>query len=109
MVGTYLRLKGSADIVKDLAREVSENGGMTIYIDRTLLAHPLASFVDLQLQMDIEKWSLDAPKRPYPNLLVRSQKTGLRISFHVFPITYLIRCKSGSAGSMSARMKSSRP
>jgi hypothetical protein len=58
IMGTSLKSRGAAGVVKKLANNAHEYGGMVIYIDKkSLPTHEWASYIDLHLEADLEEWA----------------------------------------------------
>ncbi|KDN38061.1 hypothetical protein RSAG8_09746, partial [Rhizoctonia solani AG-8 WAC10335] len=61
VIGTSIRTDGAAKLVRSLAKKVHQGGGVVVYIDRAALPdRKWGEFVDVHLQMELDKWALDA-------------------------------------------------
>ncbi|KDN35419.1 hypothetical protein RSAG8_11596, partial [Rhizoctonia solani AG-8 WAC10335] len=84
VLGTSLKSLGAAGIVKSLAKNTHESGGIVIYVDQSIL-HSLswASYIDLQLVTDIEEWArscLEDAWDPHSSLCCARQNHGNNVS-----------------------------
>ncbi|KAG9120911.1 hypothetical protein FRC07_003361 [Ceratobasidium sp. 392] len=60
IIGTSLATEGAAKLTKSLAKNVHENGGVVVYVDRGRLPDgKWSGSVDLQIDIDIETWAAD--------------------------------------------------
>ncbi|CCO34325.1 NAD-dependent histone deacetylase HST3 [Rhizoctonia solani AG-1 IB] len=61
ILGTSIRTDGAAKLIRALAKQVHNNNGIVVYVDRQALRdRKLASYFDLQIQSDLDVWAKDA-------------------------------------------------
>ncbi|KAG8734192.1 hypothetical protein FRC11_009294 [Ceratobasidium sp. 423] len=58
IMGTRLKSKGAASLVKALASVVHQSGGIVVYVDwYNLPPSSWAKYIDIHIQMDLEEWA----------------------------------------------------
>ncbi|KAG9093105.1 hypothetical protein FS749_015091 [Ceratobasidium sp. UAMH 11750] len=94
VLGPRLRSKGAAQMVKSLAKEVHQRGGMVVHVDqKTPQPNVWGEYFDLHIEMDADMWAKYCYYRTQPKTShSHRQVPEAAFAQEVFLLTYHLIC-----------------